>query len=301
MQNISRASALTLTLLAAGTSFTSAAAHAAASAQLNLTGFQYVLSDLDPSDGVDPSLSLVLGPRGYDALLRTDASAVNFTPEFTQDRPNTYRFDAPMMALPASALVATTADGQAQTVVGTNADGGFMTLTGTHSGDGTFGGAVNLYMGTDSLFSSVPGDGLLLAPHTRITVSAQVASDAHISGLCPDGVGLGDACDAASAAAYLELSWLQADGSSSLMGDKLSNALTTTELGQEVDQAMSRQLQVSFSNDSDAVQKIGFRMWAQLDGRSVPLALGVVPEPSAWALMALGLIGLGAVARRQRT
>ena len=35
-----------------------------------------------------------------------EADAVNFTPEFTLDRPNTYSFNAPMMYLPDSALLA---------------------------------------------------------------------------------------------------------------------------------------------------------------------------------------------------
>ncbi len=206
-------------------------------------------------------------------MFEVEADAVSVTPGFAIDRPSRYNFNAPMMYLSDSALVATVNDGQAQTSTGNNGAGGFVSLSGSHSGDGNFAGYASLEFGHDSITDGSKDQGLILSPHTRITVSALVDTSVWISGMCPASTGLDTQwCDSVGAEAYLELAWMSAGGIYSMAGDKISNLLFTEVLNEEAGQDEARRLQVSFSNDSDAARQIGFRMWAQLDGRSVALA-----------------------------
>lgn len=245
------------------------AAHAAAGAQAGIADLTFTLVDLDPLDGIVPAYAVVNDPMLN--RLRTELTAdVSNTGLGTSDNGINASFS----------FIATLALDRA--VVGNEA----------HASSSATGLGVSVLSqapGHASAFASAEsnllfsGDfGILLTPHTALTVSGQATVAAFDQGQ-PGAEG--HAFEFAQAESFLRLRGADPGDGSGPQDDLSTRAAQTVDDANADAVDASGLLSVSFQNLS------GGDLFAYLSVRSTASAFGVtpIPEPPAWALVAAGL------------
>jgi hypothetical protein len=256
--------------LALGTLLGACGAFAGSSAQATLDSLTITLIDLDPGDGVAPSISFVAGA--------SRASAIVFQPFGVFDG-DVASGSGPWSNVGAS--VTLSLGGAAATLQGAGADGSGASLhvSGQAADPGAPLGASVQYQ-AQVWAPYVAAGAFVLSPWTAVTVSAA----ASLSTTTQSGA---TSHDVAGASAYI---FLEATGD-----------VITLDCESVADQQCTavdgRQLSVSFSNAAGTSANGTFQAWAQVSGYSQAAA---VPEPAETLLMFTGLCVVGDVVRRRR-
>lgn len=260
----------------------SARAEVFASAQLS--GFNVELIDLDPADGLAPSLDVVIAGN-YSQL----ASVVFFEGASSQSlqlrglRP----FDALSadLAVPTVASFASIAGGGAEAPwqgALLRAEGWLLNLPG----NGEAAPLRYFSAGVAASLSDIGGIFFLLGPNSAVTMTATAQVTVSKNFAAPVGSAIGEAV---VAMAGLELSRPFYDNGMTVMeridliedGGLLTRSTTVT---------------AAMYNTSANTMPVALRAFVGIDGTS---RIAAVPEPQAWALWAAGLAAVGGLSRRR--
>lgn len=256
--------------LALGTLLGACGAYAGSSAEATLDALTITLIDLDPDDGVAPSISFIGGA--------SRASAVVFQPfgvfdEDVASGSSAWGDVGASVTLSLGRVVASLEG------AGADGSGGSLHASGQAADPGTPLGASVQYQ-AQVWAPYVAAGAFVLSPWTALTISA----DASLSTTTQSGA---TSHDSAVAGAYLFL-----EGTGDVMGLDCESVA-----GQQCTAADERQLSVSFSNAAGTSADGTFQAWTQVAGYSQ--AVGV-PEPPYPLLLLTGLSVVGGVVRRSR-
>jgi hypothetical protein len=295
-------------LLAAGT--TQAASSTSASA--TLSNLQIQLFDLNPGDGISPSISFSFGPQSNQgsasARWSTSTAAQNASGSFFSDA-NPWRpgqTEAPTSFASANAAIA-----------GNGTPGGTtLSASGQGSGPDSFYDPdfFNFTLGTAQFSASAQAPSFFfgsfeLSPFTLVVFSATVAVQASaIEGgiiTFPDGFSTGFGNNA-SASASLNVSGPAAGGGNGFQqaSDGRSvfvNSFYDSWFGTWFNStaAESGFVGVSFTNLTGTPMLGSFRAETSVNGWAYGNTTPI-PEPGTWALLLAGLAVVGRVAARRR-
>lgn len=238
-------------------------AHAGSSASGTLDGFTVTLVDLDPDDGIAPSISFVDGA--------SRASGVVFQPFGVFDDDVAVGGSA---WGDAAASVALSLGRASATLQGAAPDGSgaVMQVSGQAAEPGGPSGSLVQYQA--QVWAPYASAGaFVLSPHTALTISA----DASLSTTTQSS---GSGRDFATVGAYLFL-----QGTADVLTFSCESAT-----GTQCSDARTRRLSVSFANEAGTALDGSFQAWTQVAGFSQAVA---VPEPASALLLAGGLCVVG--------
>lgn len=254
----------------------SGGAGAASSGQLTIGQLSYTLTDLDPNDGVTPSISFSdisgdgLAPATVMLVWSHNGTGGNNEVNAEDAQPIRYGYSEPGLSLGGS-------------ISGAPADPTTLDMRAYARADATDGDGA----GTDVEFWSTPM-GYVLSPNTSLTVSAV----AHFSA---DGVPAG-LRDNFTAEARLSLG-----GYGTLSGpfSLVFPADMDVESGDgPVD--TSEVLTLTYANDSTASVNGGLSLYGTVRAATFGSSVSPVPEPGRLAMLGAGLPLLLALRRRAR-
>lgn len=245
------------------------AATAQSSAQLSISDVRYALVDLDPNDGVKPSLTF-LAPQAsqFSSALVTLSSGGDTLTDFSD---GAYAF-APL------SLAASTAAGSASAAISGGVESGFSLQATGMLGSGA---------GSAELFNQVTTGtlGFVLSPMTAVTFSSRVMLSLGLQ--LPPALASG----AVSATARIDLTSdvLGANAPVSEWANLNTAVAGTQSYDQPLVLSMSNALGTATTNDLQLRSSISARVVA-----------APVPEPATWAMLAGGLALLAHACRRRR-
>jgi len=256
--------------LALGMLLGACGAFAGSSAQATLDTLTVTLVDLDPGDGIAPSISFIGGA--------SRASAVVFQPfgVFDEDVAN-----GSSVWSDVGASVTLSLGRAAASLAGAGADGSGAALqvSGQAAEPGAPLGASVQYQ-AQVWAPYVAAGAFVLSPHTAVTISAE----ASLSTITQSSA---TSHDVAGAGAYLFLNGT---------GDVISLDCESFA-GQQCTATDGRLLSVTFSNAAATSADATFQAWAQVAGFSQAAA---VPEPAGPLMLLAGLGVVGSLARGRR-
>lgn len=280
----------------------SAPAHATASASASLGPLTITLTDLDPNDGIAPSITFN-DAHGY-ANTAVGAVAHDYS-NGAESVTNDYRVGA---WTPVAVATSGVANAWASASVSGNgsADGTTLVASGAAFGSSA-GNSSDFGGGALAPYGFFYGFGqFTLSAHTSVTFSASAAASAGVTNVWDPAITYG--YEWASADAGLEVRDAgfgvgTEDFTTAYVASKpydTSPPCTSMTFGScyGPDSASeSRTVSVSLVNDADESSWGWLRGRAEGSGQSYALA---VPEPSTYALMLAGLAATVFVARRRR-
>mgnify|MGYP000095923813 CR=1 FL=1 len=262
-------------LTACALTFAAQAAFAqAATAQASITGFSYELIDLDPTDGIAPTLTWldpVAISRGYQGLLSNPGSAdPSFSTVFSNSQEAT--------GLGASTLVSN------------------GVVSGSTSADELSASAVINAYGTNFGASAAQGGHFTLSANTQVVFSAQLSSSVSVTppagATYPNGY-----FDWAYGQAY-------AGGEITILVDGYpvdflccSANVMARDSGPH---AATEVLTHTFTNATSQSLTQGVVVIANVGGYTLPTMSAAVPEADTWTLALIGLSLMGLATRRRR-
>ncbi|MDI1259997.1 PEP-CTERM sorting domain-containing protein [Aquabacterium sp.] len=269
-------------------------AHAEAHSKVSLGNYQYTLTDLDLTDGIDPSIAL--GP----GVMTQSVSASMSNGVGSGGGPNSI---ASSSVKKTYEVPLGTPKSLAYQGFAVSSDAGSMSA----SADILAGG------GTWSLLA-MHEQAFVLSPHTAITFTA--AADIEHSVVVPPGSVIYGPYGNQNG--YFDWAPIQVDGKAFLTvgndalsalgssppcwGDRcqsmdyLQDFMRSYNTGEHV---QGKLLSLTVSNDSSGTLSKTLSAVAYTNGyATAPLAL--VPESSTWAMMGLGLVGIGGAIVRRR-
>jgi hypothetical protein len=260
------------TALAAAAMAVAGPAAAVSSATATITGFSFVLYDLDPSDGIDPELTFTYEQSSSSAYVYSSAESA----DDSDWQPGNF--------VPTSAT-ALLAFGNASAAT----DASSATASGSVSGPG-YGGegyfSANAY-GVDNGFTLTPWTGVKLTATSEGTASTGPSSGSSGN-------------DYASAYGQLQTTIYGDNGYEYHSSSRQAYASCGTWDGiacSGESNSFSGTFSVSYANFSDDAVAGYISAYASAYGRStVP-----VPEPQTYLMLLAGLAGVSAVVRRRRT
>lgn len=297
---------------------TASAADAIASGSASVTGLSYHLIDLDPNDGVAPSITFNDSYVGIAAV--TSAWANNIAPVGEWVRTPGDLFTSAPASLVSSGGNVTGSYNTDSAAINTSLRGQELNAMATRfGGDGysvTVTAASGMFYGKDE-FPDYPGvliaynpgqSAFTLSANTALVVDGQwhVNAGLDLSQLAP-GAFL-DSIQANAWNAYF-VNHVAAGVALALDGVDSVFAYNSVQYSQTLDgngpgklftQRDADQSDAPFSvqiNNASASSVNGMLVLGAEADYTVSVA---VPEPGTWALMGLGLVGIGAVARRGR-
>lgn len=270
-------------------------AHAEAHSKVSLRNYQYTLTDLDLSDGIDPSIAWGSGVMTQSVIASISngvdsgggpnsigSSSVKKNYEVPLGTPNSLAYQGFAVSSDAGGMSAS---------VDILAGGGTWSLLAMH----------------DQAF--------VLSPHTAITFTA--AADIEHSVVVPPGSVIHGPFGNQNG--YFDWAPIQVDGKAFLtVGNDASSALGSSppcwgdgcksmdylqdwlRSYETVGQNRDKLLSLTVTNDSTGALSKTLSAVAYTSGyATAPLAL--VPEPSTWAMMGVGMVGIGvSIGRRRR-
>lgn len=262
----------------------SAFAQLTATAQVSVSNIRYELVDLNPEDDIAPQLTWLDASTRSTAWVETQRGYyLGGSPRYgseslkTQEGPS---FDAVTAISGPGIDVNTSAD--TLNISAQIPGGSYVVANAYHAGFFT------------------------LTPDTAVTFSAQY--DAHLTVSVPPG--------ASAASGYLDAHDYRVSSGADLyvlreeygwngLCCKTLSSLGASFSSQTSDQATTQPLSRTFTNFDDPDQRFGVAIYASLVARTaeavvltaIPLP---VPEPTSWAMMGLGLLGLTGLRQRAR-
>lgn len=257
--------------------WTAASASHATSASAEIRNLRFTLYDLDPTDGIAPSMTFVAasGGAGLMSMILVDSI------DYLGNHEDTHDHTESQMFAPLSAGAELHGNKSNASLV---SDG--LRAVGKSSGiEGHFAAEAR----TQTDFGNASA-GLLLSPNTRLVVTGEVSLSATARDLCSN---LLVGCESATASVLLEL--VGPDGGG---GTGQQTSLSTRDISLSAhandNQLMEDQyggvMGVSFANFNSSPLMIDFAAYTSVSGDSI----SAVPEPASLALMVAGLVALGA-------
>jgi hypothetical protein len=272
----------------------------AATAAASVSGLTFTLVDLDPNDGIEPSITwaalsgdaLTSASSGMEAVWLDVAQGL-WTPRYTTVHPDGAASDT---STPFPTLGASSATAQAS-----------LTATGLFA---AYAAPSNGGQGSATASLRV---GFELSPMTQLQVSGRLAFSLQAPGgdqaAMPQGASTSTYLPFASAYAYLDvaldvlsgltpgaLSWTESE-----TGSPVNHTVSTDPMGDTA--AFSVSLDRSFahtlSNDGTDAVNGSFRSLVTISGSQLATQAAVVPEPAGAGLAVAGAL-VGWVARRRR-
>lgn len=265
MNRFFRAATALAALLGATTAF------AGSTAEATLDALTITLVDLDPGDGIAPSISFAAGA--------SRATSVVFQPFGVFDD-DTASGAGPWSGV--AAAVNLSLGRAAGTIQGAAADGsGAMLHAFGHAAEPgpPLGSAVQYQAQVWAPYAAA--GAFVLSPRTAVTISA----DVRLSTITQSSIASHDSA-IAGANLFLHDS-----------GDVVSLSCESF-IDRQCSKAESFELSRSFSNHAGTSAEVTFQVWAQAAGYS--RAASAVPEPAVSALLIAGLCGIGGVTRMRR-
>ena len=263
-----------------------ASAQADTSAAINVSNIQYVLTDLDPGDGIAPALTWV-SPFSQSSIRLAAQTGVFGMGSVS-----------PAYSTPVTQAQTNATDLFAATQIHEGTDSALTTAGG--------GLTVNVALpasGADLFAYAVQGGYFTLTPHTAVTFSADYTQS--ISGTVPAG--------APEPNGYMDWAYFQTVGDvqfgqwndflgpgSAVFGGPDVQTYVRSDVGLPSLQTDSRSGPASqtITNDSGDVLSTNIGILASVDAYTVA-PLSAVPEPSSWALLVVGGLILAPIHRRR--
>lgn len=276
-----RASLLALCLGAAATTPASAAVFGSA----KLSNFELTLIDLNPSDGVAPSVSLS-GANSFSRIINSalfsgvasDGRDVNGLSAFGALSTN--------VAVPTVASFARVVGGGGTAPW----EGALLQVEGRLAnipGNGDAGPLRTFTASASGIETQPVSAYFLLAPYTAIVMTALAEVTASKDFAAPVGSFVGEAVVAQAGLSMTRVN--------STNGQTVQQRLDLTDLGQVLTRSFTVTAEI-YNLTANAVP-VEFRAFAGVDGIS---QIAAVPESGTWALWAAGLAVLGTLIRRRK-
>lgn len=291
-------------------------AQAASLASASVSGLNFTLIDLDPNDGVTSSFSFTNTVGSTAFTLSASDTSLGETESASSSRAGTFSFTRDQWLSLTNTSVHGILNNEGLSVTGA-ANGASTSFVGSVSS-----GASNYYY-----YYSTPGNLSLTANSLLLVdVNYQLVAEASNPQACGGGYYYYSPCASsevanANVSSYLSYVYSGSPISASYNATEsrsLQSYATGAYTGYEyrydpygyyytpvyVEVPVTEQfkqesgtLRSVFSNSSNATQSASFYLSASVTGQAMTAA---VPEPSTYALMLLGLGGIGLVASRQR-
>lgn len=289
-------------------SLVSASAMAGSYSLAQVGDLTFTLIDLDPSDGIDPSYKLLTLQTGNISSVSATANDTlqGWSESDSRSRNlSFYPLDAMAEAGGASAQAQVRPDS--------------VSASGVANGPGTSYSAAASSDGHSYYYYSA-GYGIELSARSALIVAANASAQTWAGNVdcLSGGFSYYGSCgsESASASASLKLSYSYSSGSTSTnysFADQVTVSSSAAGFygyqydpyygyvyvalpGADQSQVNSRVLTAVFTNSSDIYQNASLSLAASVQGAATTM----VPEPSTWAMQALGLAGIaGLVARRR--
>lgn len=299
---------------------TASAADTIASGSASVTGLSYHLIDLDPNDGIAPSITFNDSYVGIAADTGTSANQ-QFTPAGEWVRaPGDLFTSAPVNWTSSSGNVTGNYNSNSAAISTTLRGADLNAMATGLGGDGysvTLTAASGMFYGKDE-FPDYPGvliaynpgqSSFTLSANTALVIDGQwhvnasldlnqLASGAFLNSIQANAWNA-FVVNHVAAGVALQLDNGQ-DGVFAYNSVQYSQALDGNGPGELFSQRDSEQSDAPFSvqiNNASASSANGMLILGAEADYSVSVA---VPEPGTWVLMGLGLVGIGVVARRRR-
>ena len=250
-------------LLAAAALLAAGPAHALSTETTTLSGFQIFVSDLDPSDGVAPTLWL--DPQALSVATAGVRSAQGAATGWSQQGASTFGAVSVSGQLDGS--------GGAASFSGDPFAGGAQIMASAQGGSGTDIGLGGAFV------QGPPGDYsvLLLGPHARVTFFGTVTLDWSASN--PGAAAYGE----------VDLSFYGAPGSDVNVDVQqyVTGGYYNDGFGPPVGSSLS-EIAAFYDNDSDQTVALAYEISVFANASDSELALPPVDEPASWALLLAG-------------
>lgn len=273
----------------------------AAGASASVSGLTFTLVDLDPNDGIEPSITWAALSGGAFASASTgmavdwlDVAQGLWTPRYATVHPDAAASDD---VTPFPSLGASSASAQASLTPTS------LSVAYASPLDGGQGSATaNLLM------------GFALSPMTQLQVSGRLAFAIQAPGgeqaALPEGASNSTYLPFASASAYLDVgldvlsgmapdavSWSDFETSSAV-----NHTVSTDPTGDTapISLSLERSFSGTLSNDGPDALSGSFRSLVTISGSQLATQAGVVPEPSGLGLVVAGALAGWSARRRRR-